>query len=262
MSYTKITLLLLTHNETSHLKSNFGWIDKCQNINEIIVVDDNSSENIKDIVSAWASPKRKVIFKSRSLKSDFSAQRRFGLKHSKNDWILWLDPDESPSAEAIDFISKFTPRENIVAYTFKRLDTFLGYPLNHGETGSLTFTRLFNRQFGNFAGSVHESWRHSGNSAPSNTTILHQPHQNLTSLLQKINFYTDIRASELHQLGATTSLFQIIFYPLLKFCHNYFWRLGFLDGVPGIIIALSMSFHSFLVRAKLWQLSHPSPSDF
>jgi hypothetical protein len=29
---------------------------------------------------------------------------------------------------------------------------------------------------------------------------------------------------------------------------------GFLDGLEGLIFAILMSFHSFLVRAKLWLL--------
>jgi hypothetical protein len=72
--------------------------------------------------------------------------------------------------------------------------------------------------------------------------------------MEKINFYSDIRAHELFQQKIHTNLFQIVFYPLGKFLYNYIVRLGFLDSTPGIIMALSMSFHSFLVRAKLWHL--------
>ncbi|MFN4212849.1 MAG: hypothetical protein ACK4FL_02720, partial [Microgenomates group bacterium] len=48
-------------------------------------------------------------------------------------------------------------------------------------------------------------------------------------------------------------IFEIIFYPLGKFILNYFIYLGFLDGPAGFAYAFLMSFHSFLVRAKLYQ---------
>jgi len=54
--------------------------------------------------------------------------------------------------------------------------------------------------------------------------------------------------------GVKSSFFRIIANPLGKFFQNYLGRLGFLDGMPGIIVALMMSFHSFLARAKLYML--------
>ena len=35
---------------------------------------------------------------------------------------------------------------------------------------------------------------------------------------------------------------------------NYFIKFGFLDGLQGLVFAIMMSFHSFLVRGKLWLL--------
>ena len=58
----------------------------------------------------------------------------------------------------------------------------------------------------------------------------------------------------MYQQNETTNMFEIIFYPIGKFLQNYFFRLGFLDGTPGIIMALCMSFHVFLNKAKLWHL--------
>ncbi|MBI4226081.1 hypothetical protein HY612_03115 [Candidatus Roizmanbacteria bacterium] len=55
--------------------------------------------------------------------------------------------------------------------------------------------------------------------------------------------------------GESASVWKIIFFPLAKFILNYFIKLGFLDGPAGFTYAFLMSFHSFLVRAKLWQYS-------
>ena len=56
--------------------------------------------------------------------------------------------------------------------------------------------------------------------------------------------------------GQNEILVKIIAYPAAKFFIDYFWFLGFLDGTAGAVVALMMSFHSFLTRAKLWLLWH------
>ena len=70
--------------------------------------------------------------------------------------------------------------------------------------------------------------------------------------LEEINFYTTIRAKELYEKKTEITLKDIILYPKAKFLLNFFLKLGFLDGLEGLIFAILMSFHSFLVRAKLW----------
>lgn len=248
-----ISLLLLTKNEEGRLKNNFKWLDKCPRINEIIVIDDQSTDNTKKIVKSLANKNRQVKIFNRGLDSDFSAQRQFGLKKTKNNWILWLDADEQPSNDLIDFLNNVTLNPGY-AFSFRRQDIFLDHSLKYGETAHLHFTRLFNKNNGKFSGKVHEIWQTQACIIKTNITLTHQPHQNLSSLLKKINFYTDIRARELFEKQTPTNIFQIIFYPVAKFFKNYILLLGFLDSTPGIVLALSMSLHSFLVRAKLWHL--------
>ena len=251
--YTNLSLLLLTHNSSSNPKKLWTWLDKCLKINEIVAVDDNSTDDTVKILKSFESKDRKILIQSRGLANNFSDQRSFGLKYATNDWIFWLDSDELPSPELIKFLNHFEPQPNF-AYSLPRLDHFLGRQLKHGETASLRFTRIFNKSHGKFLGTVHETWQTSDKIIFINHPIFHYSHPSFYSLMEKINFYSDIRAQELYRQKIHTNLFQIIFYPLGKFLYSYIVRLGFLDSVPGIVMALSMSFHSFLVRAKLWHL--------
>ena len=50
------------------------------------------------------------------------------------------------------------------------------------------------------------------------------------------------------------SLIKMIVYPFGKFIYTYFVRGGVLDGAAGFVYSFMMSFHSFLVRAKLLNL--------
>ena len=251
-----ITLLLLTHNERENIEKNFGWLDKCPSINEISVVDDNSEDKTIEAVKKLESKSRTVKIFSRGLDQNFSAQRNFGVAKSSNDWILWLDPDETPDKDFIDILNHIDSNQ-YYNYAFRRHDIFLGHELKHGETADQYFLRLFNKNYGKFVGLVHETWQSSKPIFHSDAYLHHTSHSTLKSFFEKINLYTDIRAVELKQNSIDTNLFQIIFYPLAKFIQNYLFRLGFLDGTPGIIMALGMSFHSFLVRSKLWHLSNP-----
>ena len=253
-----ISLLLLTKNEQRNLLKNFGWLDKCPNIDEVIVIDDFSTDNTHIVAKKLKNNNTNIIIKKRKLNNDFSTQRTYGINQAKNDWILWLDADETPSLELVKFLTNLTP-DNIKTYSFVRQNIFWNKLLKHGESRQ-SLVRLFDKTCGKFSGKVHETWISSSPIKKTSLTFSHQPNQDMTSFLQKINFYTSIRAKELHKQKNNTSLFQIITYPLAKFASNYIIKFGFLDGTQGIIVSLLMSFHSFLVRAKLWQLSQKSSS--
>ena len=219
-----ISLIYITNSQIPDT----NWTKKCPIINDVLIVTE----------------------KDYPLNNDFSTKRNYCLKIAKNDWSLFLDTDETPSPHLIKWLNHFDNKQ----YKIKRIDTFLNKKLLFGETGNFYITRLVNRKYGKFTGKVHEKWQTKKTIYKLNTPILHNSHQSLDSFLQKINFYSDIRAQELFDKKVKTNLFQIIFYPKAKFIQNYFIKLGFLDGTPGIINALGMSFHSFLVRSKLWHM--------
>lgn len=247
-----ISLLLLTKNEAENIKTNFGWLKKCPAIDEIINIDDNSTDKTAAEVQKLQTKSLQIKTFTRGLDNDFSSQRNFGLSQTKNNWILWLDADEKPSSSLINFLNHFNFNQK-ANFAFKRDYFFLGRKLQHGETGNFYTTRLFKKTHGHFVNKVHEIWHSSLSTINANPTIQHL-HPSLYDFLRKINFYTDLRAQELFLKKTPANLPQIIFYPLGKFIYNYFFKLGFLDSTQGIILALSMSMHSFLVRAKLWHL--------
>jgi len=248
-----ISLCILTKNESENIKKNFGWLKDCSKINELICVDDNSNDDTIEQIKKLQSKNLTVKVFKRGLNNNFSAQRQFGVDQAANDYILWLDPDEQPSNNLIEWLNNIDT--NQYNYSFKRLDNFLGTNLYHGETFSQYFLRLFNKNSGHFYGLVHERWISLKPTTQTDFIIYHQSHSTIKGFLNKINFYSDIRAQELKDLGKSAGLLEIILYPKAKFIYNYFILLGLLDGTPGLIFALGMSFQSFLSRAKLWHLS-------
>ena len=251
-----ISIILITKNESKNIAKWGRWIHKLKTVNELVVVDDNSTDNTISAAKKLATKKLSVKTHHRDLDNNFSAQRQFAVEQTTNNLVLWLDADESLSDNLIEYINNIDIHQYI-NYAFKRADIFLGTTLHHGETATQYFLRLFDKRYGYFSGMVHELWVSSKPTISVNHEIIHPSHTNLTGFFKKINHYSEIRSQELFLARTKVSLPEIIFYPLGKFIQDYFIRFGFLDSTPGIIMALGMSFHSFLVRAKLWCLYNP-----
>lgn len=189
--------------------------------------------------------------------TDFAGARNSELKKAKTEWVLFVDTDEKVTPELKQEILSVIhdPSSSLYsAYRIRRLDTFLGRELRHGETGHAYFVRLSRRDWGVWQRPVHEVWMGSGNIGTLQNPLLHHPHATLSDFLAKINKYSSIEAEYRYKSGLKSSLFKIWFYPLAKFVWNYLFRLGFLDGVPGAIMAIMMSFHSYLTWTKLFLL--------
>lgn len=186
--------------------------------------------------------------------TDFAAARNAELAKVKTDWVLFLDSDEKLTPELEKEIATAIQAPQFNAYYIPRLDTFLGRQLLHGETGHVQFIRLARRDFGQWVRPVHEVWDGHGKIGTLINPIFHNPHSSISSFLDKINTYSTLDAQYRYEQGIKSSLWKIAFYPIIKFKWNYLFKLGFLDGTPGIIMAMMMSFHSYLTWTKLFLL--------
>lgn len=190
--------------------------------------------------------------------TDFAAARNAELAKVKTEWVLFLDADEEMTPALESEIANICSLKTSLcsAYAVPRLDIFLGRELHHGETGNAKFIRLAKKDFGHWARPVHEVWEGEGKVGSLHHPLIHHSHKDIASFLQKINSYSTLDAQFRYQQGIKSSVFKIVIYPLGKFKYNYLWKLGLLDGVPGLIMAIMMSFHSYLTWSKLYLLWH------
>lgn len=247
-----ISVVILTKNEEKNIidcLETVLWAD------EIVIVDDDSLDRTLEIVKNLENKKIKSY--TRPLNGDFSSQRNFGLSKTTKKWILFIDADERVSNELHEEINSLiinSKGQEKDGYFIKRKDFMWGKMLKHGETGNISLFRLAKRGAGVWMGKVHEVWQVNGKTGELNNYLLHYPHQSIDEFLREINFYSTIRAYELYENKTKVNPLDAVTYPLGKFVLNYFLKLGFLDGMGGLIFSLMMIFHSFLVRSKLWLL--------
>lgn len=243
-----ISAVVLTKNEDENIKECLQALSWC---NELIVVDDNSEDKTQEIAKKMGA---KVF--ARSLNNDFEAQRNFGLEKARQEWVLFVDADERVS-EALwyEIMAQTNDPANLYSgFYLKRHDVLWGKELKYGEIGNVRLLRLAKRHAGTWEGKVHEIWKVKGKTLELQKPLLHLPHSTVETFLKEINFYTDLRAAELYKKKIQAPWWAIIVYPKAKFILNFILRQGFRDGLPGLVVALMMSFHSFLVRSKLWLL--------
>lgn len=256
--------VVLTKNEEKNIKKCLEGLNFCD---EILVIDDCSSDRTVEIAKNQGAR----IF-NQALNGDFAAQRNFALSQAKGEWVLFVDADERisaelaaeiqsqisqpkagpPLAENVKTTSDVVKTQNLSGFYFKRKDKFLNQWLKYGETASIKLLRLAKKDAGQWQGKIHEVWQVKGKIGELKNPLFHERGLTIAQFLERINSYSSLRSQELYQKGIRTNIFLVILYPLAKFFQNYFLRFGFLDGIPGLIMVMMMSLHSFLVRGKLW----------
>lgn len=249
-----ISVIILTKNEENNI---LDCLESIREAGEIIVVDDYSEDRTREIIKNFDN---KIKILKHKFNNDFSEQRNFGLNHARFEWILFIDADERVSEALASEI--FQPKadgpmiHNVDGFYIKRRDVMWGRELKFGESGNIKLLRLARKNAGKWVGRVHEAWAVGGRVEELENDLIHYPHQTIREFLREISLYSSIRARELHEKRVKVSALDVIFYPKAKFFLNYFVKLGFFDGLPGLIVALMMSLHSFLVRGKLWLLQN------
>jgi len=244
-----ISAVILTHNNQEMIGDVLDTLKWCD---ERIIVDDNSTDKTLEVVKPYNATVIQHV-----LVDDFAAQRNIGLGKAKGEWVLFVDSDELvPVALQKEILKAIRQQaDRVQGYYISRKDILFGRELKYGETANVKLLRLAKKTAaGTWERKVHETWNVQGSVAYLTTPLLHYPHESISQFLRQINRYTTINARVFYNERKRVSSWQIIAYPIAKFIQNYLFRLGFLDGVAGFVIAMMMSFHSFLTRGKLWEL--------
>lgn len=243
-----LSAVILTKDEENNIKKCIDCLDFCD---EVIVIDDNSSDKTTDLAEKLDAK----VYK-RKLGDNFAAQRNFGLKKAVGKWVLFIDADERVTEDLRNEIVQMTndPLVNYLGFYLKRVDYIWGKRLKHGETANIKLLRLARRKVGKWRRRVHEVWEVEGRTREFKNPLVHYPHPTLASFIVSVNTMSSLHAEANLEEGKKSSLLKIFVWPPGHFVYNFILRLGFLDGIEGFVVALVMSLHSYLAWSKLWFL--------
>jgi glycosyltransferase involved in cell wall biosynthesis len=250
-----ISAAILTKNEEENIKK---CIDSLYFCKEIIIIDDYSTDStlkiVQDLKVESQKKNQKIKFYQRSLNRNFAKQRNFALEKTSNNWVLFVDADEYITDELAAELTQYidNPLHGINGFFIQRKNYMWGKEMRYGEMGSDFLLRFARKDKGLWKRKVHEYWDIKGNKKRLKNCIVHNPHGNLSEFLNTIKYFSKLHAQANRKEGKKSSIFKIIFWPLGKFLYNFIYRKGFLDGIEGLIVALVMSFNSYLAWSSLW----------
>jgi glycosyltransferase involved in cell wall biosynthesis len=247
-----ISVVVITLNEADRISA---LLQSAAFADEVIVVDSGSTDGTQEICSAGGA---RVITHPWQ---GFAAQKQYAMNLASFEWILNLDADErisDPLAAEIQEAIQRAPSE-IRGFSMPRLSRYLGAWIRHGGWYPDRKIRLIRKGSGQWKGSgLHEKLEVSGKIHPLSKPILHEVYRNISDQVKTIDRYSDVYAEEHPAAGAWFAAAGI-FHALGKFAECYLWKLGFLDGAAGLVIAMNSAWFVFLRHAKVWEKGLKEP---
>ena len=238
-----LSVVLITRNAGAQLHAS---LDTARFADEIIVVDSGSTDDTVQIAASFGAR----VFDQAWL--GFGSQKQFAVAKARFEWVLCLDADERVTSELAAAITAELAAPRAAAYRMARCNRFLGRWLRHGEGYPDWSVRLFVRRRARWSDDiVHERVLCDGPVATLAGDLRHESAESLDAYLAKQNRYTTLQAQRLHEQGKSASVPQLLLSPALRFLKFYFLRMGFLDGIAGLVhIAIGCG-NSFVKHAKL-----------
>ncbi len=254
----KISACILTFNEAEKIKAaveSVLWAD------EIVVVDSNSTDGTAEIAAGLGARVVQVPF------AGFGDLRNRAAEACTHEWIFSLDADERCTAAVRDEILSLlagTPAHDV--YRIPRRSYMMGrwirgsgwYPNfrqpQFFRNGSLRYTLE----------PVHEGYEvlSPRGVGTLRSAIWQFPFRNLEEVIRKMNRYSTLGAPKLaHKRVSMASAWG---HGLWAFLKHYIFKLGFIDGWAGFVIALGNFEGTFYRYAKRYEMAQnwaPPPSE-
>jgi glycosyltransferase involved in cell wall biosynthesis len=225
---------------------------------EIVVIDSSSTDRTAEIVAAHGARLVQVEFRK------FGELRQAGIEHTTQPWVFSLDSDERCTPEARDEILRIVADPaSADAYLVPRRNFLLGREIRHGGWyPDYRQPQLFRRGRMRYAveDDVHEGWVLDGKLGHMTNAIIQIPYRTLAEAIDKMNRYTTLGVAKQERSGARGGYAKALCRAKWAFFKAYFFQLGFLDGGPGLVVAMLRFENSFYKHVKLVEHRLP-PAD-
>jgi len=253
----KISAYIIAFNEEEKIRdciNSILWAD------EIILADSFSTDATAEIAKELGAQVVNIPFKG------FGDLRNQAIKHCSGDWIFSLDSDERCTTEVRDEILHLIERATLDIYLIPRKNFFMGRWINHsGWKPNFRQPQLFRKGKMHYSSEpVHEGYisQSSYDIGILKNSIWQFPFKNTEEVIHKSNRYSSLGVEKLLEKGVKGSIFKAFLHGIWAFLKHYIFKLGFLDGGAGFVIAFGNFEGTFYRYIKLtetqsnWKTPH------
>jgi glycosyltransferase involved in cell wall biosynthesis len=254
-----VSVYIIAYNEAEKVRAT---IESARWADEIIVVDSHSTDGTADIATAMGARVVQVEFKG------FGDLRNQALAACSHDWIFSLDADERCTPEAAEEIkSIINDLAALDVYWTPRRNFFMGKWIKHsGWYPNYRQPQLFRKGCMRYDQKpVHEGYELLSDKPMGHMTnaIWQFPFKNMAEVMHKANRYSSLGAEKIRHKKIT--MVSALLHAKWAFWKHYLFKLGFLDGWAGFVIALGNFEGTFYRYVKALELQKgaqwKAPSD-
>lgn len=241
-------MAIITKNEELNLDKTLSSIHSIAD--EIIVVDSGSTDRTKEIAEKYGA---KFIFEEWK---GYGPQKNSVIQKCTGDWILNIDADEEISIPLLAKLKDIKENENQKkVFLINRSSVCFGKRLRYGGWSGDYIIRLFKKGTGKYNDNVvHEKFITNEDTFKIKEEIYHHSYHSIEEYLTRFNRYTTEGAIEGYKRNKNAGIANCIVNPILKFIRMYFIRLGFLDGMEGLLIAILSANYTRVKYFKLREI--------
>ena len=256
----KISVYIIAYNEVEKIKQCINsvlWAD------EIILADSNSTDGTTELAEKMGAKVFHIEF------NGYGRLRNEAISHCENEWILSIDADERCTIETKDEILKTLLNPEFDIYKIPRKNYFMGKWIKHsGWYPNYRQPQLFKKDSMEYdLKPVHEGYINKSDKeiGKLKNPIWQIPFKNFDEVILKANKYSSLGVEKLIDKGAKPSVTKAFFHGFWSFIKHYFFKLGFLDGGAGLVIAFGNFEGTFYRYIKLherqsnWQVPEDKP---
>src|SRR5258706_5450144 len=198
----------------------------------------------------------KIIVDTSVQKGNFAEWRNIGAKEAKSEWLLYVDTDEQITQELAKIILQVVGSNEFAGYAIPRRNIFLGHEMHWGGWYPDYVLRLIKRdKLVGWEGELHEQPKISGEICHLNEPLLQNSHRNLTDMVDKTNEWSGLEAKLLYDSRhPKMNIARFFSAGIREFWYRGFVKMGFLDGIVGVIEIIYQTFSRLITYSKLWEL--------
>ncbi len=243
----RITLFIIAKNEAHRIAACI--LSARDIVSEIVVVDSNSTDKTALVCRDLGAQVYQREF------DGFASQKNFALSKVSGEWALNLDADETLSPQLKEEIVRAVRQPNVAGYYLPFCNYFLGKKMRFSGLNKEKHLRLVRTQQAKYVGGlVHEGLEVKGRLETLRAPINHFSYDTIENYFTKFNKYTTLAARQMHANGKRFCLIKVLCTLPFEFAKRYLLKLGFLDGMRGLLWASFSTYYVYVKYTKLWQL--------